>query len=112
MLNFDRQPGARRQTGLEQKQTEYTRELADIEAKIGRVEQLQTMVDGLSASQNVLAMFEASEPAAEKIAAAIDAVRDLEVQQNLASLLDRRRQLKQLLETGKLDLGITPDTSL
>lgn len=92
--------------GLKNKLENLEEELAGIELRISRVEQLQTIASGLDMSKRVLAAIEGSEEAAEKIDASVAAIQTLaeEKKSDLAALLERRRQVKQLMMTGKMDL--------
>lgn len=97
-------PSGRKASGLEKKAVEYQRELDEIEAEIERVKQLQIMVSGFETSKALLAHFEGGEDAVESVEASIAAIQSLEKKQGFAELLERRRQLKQLMATGKMDL--------
>lgn len=103
MMKFD-QPDTRRQVGLDRQQAEHAEELAGVEAEIEHVRQLQVMADNLRMFQGTLVTFEESEMVMEQVGSALVAVHDLEAKQDFPALLARRRQLKQLIETGKIDL--------
>ncbi len=95
-----------KEDGLKNRLEDLEEELAGIELRISQVEQLQTMASGLDVSKKVLVPIEGSEDAMEKIDASVAAIRTLEEEKKsgLAALLERRRQVKQLMMTGKMDL--------
>jgi hypothetical protein len=95
----------RKVSGLEKKAAEYQAELDEVEAKIERVKQLQTIASGFETSRALLADFEGSEEVVESVEASITAIKDFEEMQGLTGLLERRRQVKQLIVTGKMDLA-------
>lgn len=95
-----------KEEGLKNKLEDLQEELASLEVQIGQVEQLGTIASGLDVSKSVLASIEGSEDAVKKMDASVTAVRTLEEEKKsgLAQLLERRRQVKQLMMTGKMDL--------
>ncbi len=106
MPNFEQspKPDPRREEALREQLANHEEELREVEREIERVKQLQTIRSGFETSKVVVAGFEDSEEAAEQIEAAIAAVKALEEGRNLPALLERRRQVKQLMVTGKMDL--------
>lgn len=97
-------PSERKVSGLEKKTADYQAELDEVEAKIERVKQLQTIGSGFETSKALLTGFEGAEDAVKSVEASIVAIQNLEKEQGLAQLLERRRQVKQLMVTGKMDL--------
>lgn len=95
-----------KEDGIKSKLEDLQEELASLEVQISQVEQLGTIASGLDVSKNVLATIEGSEEAVEKIDAAITPVQMLLEKKKLdfPALLERRRQVKQLMVTGKMDL--------
>lgn len=98
--------------GLKVRNAHYLEELDQVEAELLRLEPLLKMLSGYEAMNHVLATYgEEGKEALLKTAEAAEAIRALQEQQGYPGLVESRRQLKQLILTGKMDLDSAKDVT-